>query len=291
MRRYFITGGTGFIGRELVRQLLAKNDTERICCLTRGHRKDLIVDPRIEYKIGDICDVPLMDSIYARKGKWYTDLIHGANEVNDLLQPDQLKYYYTIVEGTNRILKWAATNDIPFDRVLILSSGAVARDTLYGRAKRQSEMIARAYGGNTKIARIFAVVGPEMPMNGQYAAGRFVGQALRGLVRYYGGESVRTYLDVTDCASALLRLLDDGPALSPVDVAGEEPIRIDELANLVAKVFNVPCQKIEGLERVDNYLPDSSSVQTMTLTQSLECIRDRYKAISTVLDPNLEPSA
>jgi nucleoside-diphosphate-sugar epimerase len=291
VRRYFLTGGTGFIGRELVRQLLERDDTEKIRCLTRGGRKDLIEDPRVSYLEGDITTVQLPNSVFSRKDTFYTDLIHGANEVNDLLQPDQLRYYYTIVEGTNRVLKWAATNDIPFERILILSSGAVARDTLYGRAKRQCEILARSYGGNTKIARIFSVVGPEMPLNGQYAIGRFVGQAINEKrVRYYGGESIRTYIDVFDCARSLLRILDEAEPLSPIDVAGAEPIRMKELAHLVASVFGVPCTKIEGPDRQDIYLPDSPAAQSITLTQSLEAIRAHYQTVPDLCDSDLEPA-
>lgn len=294
VRRYFCTGATGFIGRELVRQLLKRDDTQKIRCLTRGHRKDLIEDPRVSYLEGDITTVELPNSIYSRKEIWYTDLIHGANEVNDLLQPDQLRYYYTIVEGTNRILKWAATNDIPFERILILSSGAVARDTLYGRAKRQCEMIARSYGGNTKIARIFSVVGPEMPLNGQYAAGRFVGMALsEKRVRYYGGASVRTYLDVSDCAAWLLHILDKGAPFDPIDVAGVNGIKISALAELVGEVFGVPVIKTEGPERADSYFPEVPYYwdQTLTLTQSLERIHAYYKAFPAIRGPNMEPPA
>ncbi len=285
MRRYFISGGTGFIGREIVRQLLEREDTELVVCLTRGHRKERLEDDRLLYWKGDVTEINFPSADYG-----ITDLIHGANEVNDLLQPDQLRYYYTIVEGTNRVLKWAATTGI--QRSLILSSGAVARDTLYGRAKRQCEMIARSYGGNTKIARIFSVVGPEMPLNGQYAAGRFVGQALKGRVQYYGGSSVRTYLDVTDCANWLLKLLQFGPDLDAIDVAGWKSIRMQDLAELVGQVFAVPVQKIDGPDRVDVYIPDVPNYlhQTITLTQSLERIRDYHKALSYLRNSDLEPA-
>lgn len=288
MRRYFVTGGTGFIGRELVRQLLEREDTESIICLTRQKRGHS--DPRVSYVVGDItnCAFPLV-------GDGITDLIHGANEVNDLLQPDQLRYYYTIVEGTNRALRWAVTTNVK--RSLVLSSGAVARDTLYGRAKRQCEMIAACYGGNTKIARIFSVIGPQMPLNGQYAAGRFIGHALDGRVRYYGGDSVRTYLDVNDCASWLLRILDDAPAHVPVDVAGNKTISMHKLAVLVGEVFGVPVLKIEGPDRSDAYLPDLYEAdklglkQTIDLKTSLEAIRDHHKAISDLRGAHLEPAA
>ena len=291
MRRYLITGGTGFIGREIVRQLLKRDDTAHIVCLTRGLRDGHIPqNDRLSYWKGDIVSVD-----FPYDGHWvFTDLIHGANEVNDLLQPDQMKYYYTIVEGTNRVLKWAATTGI--ERTLLLSSGAVARDTIYGRAKRQSEFLCNAYGWNAKIARIFSVIGPEMPLNGQYAAGRFVGQALaEKKVRYYGGESLRTYIDVVDCAKWLLAILDSYLPYVPIDVAGDEQIRMDDLARMVAHIFDVQVTKIDGPERVDHYLPDLTQSdmlglkQEIKITQSLERIREHYKAISTLRNPNVEP--
>jgi dTDP-glucose 4,6-dehydratase len=270
VRRYFCTGSTGFIGRELVRQLLARDDTEVIVCLTRGHRKNLLEDKRIVYEIGDIteCKFPLYQG--------FTDIIHGANEVNDLLQPDQHRYYYTIVEGTARLMKWATGNA---DRILVLSSGAVGRDTIYGRAKQQCERLSRPMA---KIARIFSVVGNEMPLNGQYAIGQFIGQALSGGVKVYGGTSVRSYLHVEDCARWLLTILEAGGFSYPYEVAGNEPVTIAGLAKRISLAFNVPIQSIPGPDREDIYLPDIRGPeilglkQTITLDESIRRIRDYY---------------
>lgn len=300
MRRYFITGGTGFIGRELVRQLLKREDTERIVCLTRQLKTAHLVHPKVTYHVGDIVSVKFPQESF-------TDLIHGANEANDLLQPDQMRYYYTIVEGTNRVLKWAATNGI--ERTLLLSSGGVHRDTIYGHAKRQSEFLCRLYerdwdiisgyrGHQPKIARIFSVIGPEMPLNGQFAAGRFVGMALaEKRIRFYGGTSVRSYLDVSDCAHWLLQILDRADPLVPVDVAGDDPVHIGALAQLIGMVFQVPVSRIEGPDRSDQYIPDLTLAklrgltQTMSLTQSLERIREHYKTISAIRHSDVEPAS
>jgi thioester reductase-like protein len=35
MRRYFLTGCTGWLGKSIVAELLSRPDTERVCLLTR----------------------------------------------------------------------------------------------------------------------------------------------------------------------------------------------------------------------------------------------------------------
>ena len=279
MRRYFISGGTGLIGRVIVRNLLWRADTKSIVLLTRDAKARQEIaswDKRITLYEGDITETtfPSMP---------FTDVIHGANEVNDTLQPDQHHYYYTIVEGTNRILRWAGEHGI--ERILLLSSGAAQRQTIYGRAKAQAERLARFYNSRAKIARVYCVLGAAMPMaaDGQYAAGRFIWQALHdGKVRFYGGASERTYLHVSECAQWLLKILDDGPELLPIDVAGSERITIFSLAHLVGLVFGVPVERIAGPDRVDMYLPDLQEAEKLGLKQ-LRTIRQSLEAIRAAL--------
>ena len=277
MRSYFITGCTGFLGREIVRKLLDKPDTELICCLTRGRNKRLIEDKRVVYLVGDIawCDFPDLN---------FTDIIHGANDANDLEQPDKYQHYFTIVEGTKRIIKWVKEKNIHgrFPNLLILSSGAAVRNTVYGRAKKHCEEMADGY----KIARIFSVIGPEMPLNSQFATGIFVGQALNGEIKYYGGDSTRTYLDVSDCAEWLLRILDKGSSLHPYDVAGDEQIRIEDLAKKIGEKFGVPVEKIAGPDRTDTYAPNLDTAHSLGLTQKISLDQSLEKIHAYLCCPN-----
>lgn len=260
--RYFITGGTGFIGRALVRKLLERDDTDEVLLLTRGknmNSRPSVFDyrDRIKYWVGDITQVQFPTN---RK---IDCLIHGATDANDLMQPDQHYYYYTIVEGTRRILEWAKHLQVP--NVLFLSSGVAAfRDTPYGRAKRQSEFLAEHYRIPMKIARIFSVVGEEMPLNGQYALGKFIGQAIEfGEVRLYGGSSVRSYLHVDDCAEWLCAVMDRGEPHIPYEVGGEEAIYIRDLAHKVGNLLNVPVVEIPGGKEASIYVPRSAETQIM----------------------------
>lgn len=276
-RRYFLTGCTGFVGRELVRQLGRQPDTEVIYCLTRSAqaRYDMYSWPKVMLYEGDITSTTFPT------GWNITDLIHGANEANDLRQPDLPRYYYTIVEGTNRILDWAQ-GEPSIKRRLLLSSGAAGRDTTYGRAKRMCEWLTERWGGNCTIARIYSVIGEEMPLNGQYAAGQFVHQALHdGEVRYWGGDAQRSYLHVSDVATWLRAILDYGTPLLPYEVGGDESVTMEELAQRIGATFGVPVRQIPGAPRPpDCYVPDLRRARslglrtTIPLSTALERIRD-----------------
>ena len=280
MKNFFITGGTGFLGRAIVRALIARSDISSITLLTRQPQLRygmLAWDSRLKFYEGDITTVQFpYDSSF-------THLIHGANEANDLLQPDQHAYYYTIVEGTSRVLDWANTVPTLHHR-LILSSGAAARDTVYGRAKRQCERIARD-GPNT-IARIYSLIGEETPLNGQYALGQFVAQAVYDReVRLWGGQAQRTYLHVEDAARWLLTILETGTPLMPYDVAGEDAVTMEELAMKVAQVFGVPFRRVAENGRPrgpDLYLPQLRSSkrlgcrQTIGLDEALDRLKRHY---------------
>ena len=278
MRKYFLTGCTSFLGRALVRALCARPDTDLVCCLTRNAqaRYEMYSWGPVMLWEGDITTTSFPSGIH------FTDLIHGANEANDLLQPDLPKYYYTIVEGTRRILDWASTQPTIQNR-LLLSSGAAGRDTVYGRAKQISEWFGERFHLTWKIARIYNLIGKEMPLRGQYAIGQFVAQAIYdGKIKFYGGLSQRSYLDVDEAAKWLLTILDAGSPLLPYDVAGDEPVTMAELARRVGKVFNVPVEHIEGPDRCDLYLPDLRRAhslglrQTISLDESLETLRAHF---------------
>ena len=278
MRRYFITGGTGFIGRELVRQLCSRKDTEEIVLLTRDAQKryEMYSWGPVKLYEGDITKTTFPQSRF-------TDIIHGANEANDLLQPDQDRYYYTIVEGTKRIVDWHTRNQHSA-RFLLLSSGVIHKgDTTYTRGKAMAEHLCRFVAS---IARIYSVIGEEMPLNGQYAAGKFFGQARQGEVRYYDAGYVRSYLHVEDCARWCLQILDQNHVRSIYDVGSLEAIHVADLAQRIATAMSVPCVDITAPlphPTAQIYLPDPEKLppfceQKINLDAALERIACSFRS-------------
>jgi dTDP-glucose 4,6-dehydratase len=189
--------------------------------------------------------------------------IHAATDVGDPLKAgDPLRVFDSIVLGTRRVLDLAHASGA--SRFLLTSSGAVygpqpvglervaetyggAPDPLqpgaaYGNGKRAAEWLASTHatqasqaGFESCIARIFALIGPGLPLNGPFAAGNFVRDALAGqAINVQGdGRPLRSYLYMADLCVWLLRILASGAAGQAYNVGSENAVSIAALARLV----------------------------------------------------------
>jgi len=256
-KRFFITGATGFLGSALVRFILDANREQglgvRLIALTR--QTDLRSnDSGLEYVYGDI------SNFVFPKGE-FAGVIHGASSAS--APGGRVTYPMekdAIIAGTRRALEFCQSSGTP--RFLYLSSGAVYgrqprdlrlmpedfaiptdADSLYGEAKRICEAAcaeyAERYSIQSVIARCFTFVGPEIPLEGPYAAGNFIGQALSGetLMIQGDGKPIRSYLHTSEMALWLWTLLMRGQSNRPYNVGSENPVSIAEVAEAVARVF------------------------------------------------------
>lgn len=290
--RLMITGGTGFIGRWIVELALRANDVlgsgVAVAIVTRSASRAESRFPHIFARPdARAVEIDLSDTEDERAFGAMDLCIHAATEVHPpLAERDVLADYDSIVLGTRRSLEAAHANGAT--RFLLTSTGSIygpvwhgmasiaetyngAPELLgaaapYGNAKRAAEWLTSASavpGFATTIARIFTPVGPGLPLNGPFAAGNFVRDAIarqpiviRGDIR-----TLRSYLYTADLAVWLMRILIDGTPGDAYNVGSENSVTIGGLAEAIARLTNGTIQAIgdsSGEERlVQRYIPNT----------------------------------
>jgi dTDP-glucose 4,6-dehydratase len=290
--RILLTGGTGFFGCALLRAWMAASmrgaTVPLVTVLTRspvaflGRHPEFANLPWLELHVGDIC---VADTLPKRGA--ISHILHAATDstLGPSLTP--LQRYTQIVDGTRNLLQFAVTREVK--RFMLTSSGAIygpqpadleripedwpgspallVPSNAYGMAKRAAEHLCAlyrdAYGLESVIARCFAFVGRDLPLDVHFAIGNFIRDALEGDAIEVAGDGtpLRTYLDQDDLAHWLITLLDGGRAGEPYNVGSDEVVSIAELAHLVRDVLAPhKAVQIQGRARDaagrNRYVPD-----------------------------------
>jgi len=238
---------------------------------------DLSGDESVELLPGDVrtCAWPASPFTHVVHGATPSDAQMNAHRPHEMLE--------IITRGTDRVLAFAASRGVR--RVLLLSSGAVyappapeggfaeddpvgslwpAEASPYHAGKRAAESMALAAaeaGLPLTVARLFAFVGPYLPLDGHFAIGNFIADALVGRPVTVDGDGtpVRSYLYAADMAVWICTMLLDERAKGRIyNVGSEHPISIAEVARLVASSVK-PCSAVViagGRTRPhDRYIP------------------------------------
>lgn len=283
-----LTGGTGFIGMWLLETFLraecALRLRARVTVLTRSPESfqakapHLGQAPSIRLYRGDVVSPEIQDASF-------THIIHAAADARRSAAPgDAFLQFDTIAGGTRQILSTCLTAQTK--ALLYISSGAVygrmpatdcefhegysgapATDdpqSAYGQAKRAAEFFCTVTGERTstpvKIARCFTFLGPHLPLDGSFAAGNFMADALRQCpIRVSGdGSTVRSYLYAADLAAWLWSILLDSRAHGIYNVGSDQPVTIRDLAGAVASAVHpalrVECARLRT-STVSRYVP------------------------------------
>jgi dTDP-glucose 4,6-dehydratase len=266
-QRVLITGGTGFVGTWLLEALVWADKKlslgTRAYVLTRdpkrfaGRAPHLAGARAVKLLSGDV------RSVVWPRGE-FAYVVHGATPSDAQLNEGSPREMLDIIQGgTDHVLELVTRVDGA--RMLLLSSGAVyapssagiALDeespigsawpdepSAYHAGKRAAERAAAASACDTTIARLFAFVGPYLPLNRHFAVGNFIGAALEGReVAVAGdGQPVRSYLYGSDMAAWLWTMLLHPCADGEIfNVGSEDAISVGDVARLVAETVEPPC--------------------------------------------------
>jgi UDP-glucose 4-epimerase len=265
--RCLVTGGAGFIGSNLVGELVAREAYVTVLDnLSSGYRSNLESFPAIKFVEGDIRDPKAVGS--AMEG--CEVVFHLAASVGNKRSIDRpLEDAAVNVLGTIQILECARAACV---RKIIISSSAgvfgelktlpiredhpLAPDSPYGCTKLCEEKLglvwAKVYGLETVCLRYFNVFGRRQRFD---AYGNvipiFVFQALRGepLTIFGDGEQTRDFVHARDVVAANI-----GAALRPdlsgvFNIGSGYRVSINELVRLIAEVSGLKLDVRYGPER------------------------------------------
>lgn len=292
--RIFITGGTGYVGKWLLAGLLEADRRLDLGCRTTvlsrnpagfaAEEPELANGRGIELAVGDVRDFAAPDGAFSH-------VIHAAADV--IANKSAVETMSVAMEGTRRVLDLSVQRGAT--RFLLTSSGAVYGPhpgdlgempedfagapplddphSAYGEGKRVAEWlthtIARENGIDAMVARLYAQVGPRLPLVNQFAMGNFIRDALTGTRTVIKGDGtpVRTFLYGSDLSGWLWAMLLRGDGGLVCNVGSPEEVTIGELAQRVNAVLGstagveIRGQAIRGAAP-SRYVPDVSRIRT-----------------------------
>lgn len=271
-KNVLVTGGAGFIGSFLCEALL-KQGRARVICLDNfvtsqeSNIDGLLKNPDFEFIRHDI-NVPFDPEAYPELARFRMK-VQGIQEIYHLACPtspkkfDQYKMQtlYANSLGMKNVLDvavrfharlvHASTSVVygprPVDGHLFQEQELGSADTLaprscYDEGKRFAETMCATYsqvhGIDTRIARIFRVYGPRMPLYEAHMIPDFILNALDHKdLEIYGDESFRTsLLYVSDAVEALMKLMAAPAGLGPINIGSDIDVRIIDVAQKITEM-------------------------------------------------------
>lgn len=263
-KKVLVTGGAGFIGSHAVEALL-KNKAVVTAVVSPKTAQDKIdrnlkpVLDKIKIRKADV--TLLSDCIQVSYGHDiilnFAALDGGAN----FKIRNQAEIFRTNIQIVLNILEAARINKV--NRVLLMSSTEIYAEGIkspikedegfvsdiderkygYAWSKRTAEILAkiyyRQYGLKTAIARCGSAYGPRDYFEGdkERIVPAFVNKALKKKnLLILNGSAQKQLLYVTDLVKGLLDLAEKYAVCDPVNLCGEKPVLLKELAKLIIKL-------------------------------------------------------
>ena len=248
--RVLVTGGAGFIGSNLVEQLLEKN--YEVVCLDIN--KDGYWNEDSENHIGDVCDLDFTSSIM--KDIDYVFHMAADVKIGECVE-NPVHCYHNNVVGTAVALQAARLNNIK--KFVFSSTSAIYKSgwriftegspeeplNPYSSSKKCGEEMCRIYSElydlNTISLRYFNAYGPRQHTQGQYSPvlGIFKRQRdeNKPLTIVGDGEQTRDFIHVTDIAKANILAAEKCETTAEIyNVGTGKEYSVQEIANMISPI-------------------------------------------------------
>ena len=254
-KKILVTGGAGFIGSHLCEKLAHQG--HHVLCVDNyftGSRKN--IRHLLDYKNFEVIRQDVCFPLYVEVDEIY-NLACPASPVH--YQHDPIQTMKTSVLGAYNMLGLAKRTGAT---ILQASTSEVYGDpqihpqiesywgnvnplgprSCYDEGKRAAETLFndynRIHGVKTKIVRIFNTYGPNMATNDGRVVSNFIIQALKNedITIYGDGSQTRSFQYIDDLIDGLLKMMDSGSFVGPVNLGNPNEFTMLELAQLVIKM-------------------------------------------------------
>jgi len=293
--KVLITGGTGFIGKSLVKKILSDSKLEKKYLeIDIISRQTINIKNEINSKENYVTlnyfkdNINTLNSLPSKK---YDYVIHAASPSseerfrNSLSKIDR---FNAVLIGSHNI--FSLSNEYKFNNFLLLSSAAIYASNInepineescnysktddhfsfYAEAKRASETMALLYSEKNKftfnIARIFSIIGPGMYLHEDsgYIISNFIRASYFNKPLEIKGNagSVRSFLDIDDAVNFIRLLMRSNTKNEIINLGSNEKLNLKDLAKKFNTILNKKNKIIYG-ERVkrDFMFPDISKAK------------------------------
>jgi UDP-glucose 4-epimerase len=265
-----VTGGAGFVGRELVRQLSDSGEAEihvldnlasgehRLDAMNRRRFGLHVADIRVRDSVRRIMNDVNPDVVFHLAAIHYLPLCEeSASTAVGVNVDGTVNLLETIPENARFVFVSTAAVYAPDDDAHVETTSLIGPMEVYGHTKLQGEQFVRHYsdlrGLEAVIVRLFNVVGPGE--TNPHIVPAIIDQLSNGATDVTLGNLFphRDYIDVADAAEGLRRIAaaaDPDRGVITCNLGTGRTHSVEDVATLIAKTAGVPLTMVRDERRV-----------------------------------------